>query len=363
MLLWYFIAIIQFIFWGLIFQRLAWYRAPKITIPTTFPPISIIICARNELVNLQKHLEIILQQDYPIFELILVNDGSEDKSLLFLEDLQKKYPILKIVSIEKKLGLGKKNALTKGIEAAQYDWVLLTDADCCPASPFWVQTMLGTAIRANASIVLGYGPYQKANTWLNRWVQFETIYVAIQYFSFALWKQPYMGVGRNLLYKKELFTKNQGFTSHQDLISGDDDLFINEVANGKNTAICLNTNSFMFSTAPSTWKGLYRQKTRHYSSSNRYKFQHKLLLGLLSFSHFCFYLGFVFFIITNTWTWGILLVFILKFLLTQVVFLKYLTKTNHIDFFPYIAILEPLLPLYYFVFAPTLLNHRPKNWS
>lgn len=322
-----------------------------------------VICARNEILNLTKNLESILQQNYPVFELIVVNDGSEDKSFEFLQDLQKKYPALKIVQIEQKQGLGKKNALTKGIEAAQYDWILLTDADCYPISDAWIKNMLATAIQSNSSIVLGYGPYQAAKNWLNRWVQFETIYVAIQYLSLALWKQPYMGVGRNLLYKKSLFIENQGFHSHQHLISGDDDLFVNEVANGQNTTICLNPESFMYSTAPTSWAGLYRQKKRHYSSSHQYKFRHKFLLGMLSLSHVGFYGGLLFFLFSNTWTFGIVSIFLLRFLLVQFIFLKYLTKVNRTDFFPYIAILDALLPLYYLIFVPTLLNHRPKNWK
>lgn len=353
----------QLVYWGLIFQRLAWYNPPVAAAKTSFPAISVIICARNEAANLQKNLESILTQDYPIFEVVVVDDCSTDQTAFILEILAKQYHHLKIVRVHKKEQLGKKAALTQGIEAAKYDWVLLTDADCFPSSNDWISTMAQQAQQAKGSIVLGYGPYEEKPTWLNRWVQFETIYVAIQYFSFALWRQPYMGVGRNLMYKKALFFNNKGFEKHQHLISGDDDLFINAVATNQNTAICLHPNSFMYSTAPTSWSALYRQKTRHYSSSTAYKLKHKIALGLLSTTHLYFYCGLCVFIAANVWNCAIIVILILRTFLVHLVFGRYLKKIKHIVFLKYVLCFDALLPIYYIIFASSLTKQKNKNWK
>jgi len=362
-IVWYIIAVLQLGYWGLVFQRLAWYKQPKNLNAVSFPPVSIVICARNEAANLQKNLESILLQDYPIFEVVVVNDDSSDESLTVLESFECQYAHLQVVSAGRKKRKGKKAALTKGIQSAKYSWILLTDADCKPASADWVTKMYRQTTLRKSAIVLGYGPYKAVETWLNRWVRFETIYVAIQYFSFALWKIPYMGVGRNLMYKKSLFLKEKGFEQHQHLISGDDDLFVNAVANGKNTTICLEPQSFMYSQAPSSWKALYHQKTRHYSSSNVYKLKHKILLGLLSSTHFCFYLGLCIFIIMNVWNYAIIGILLLRTFLLHLVFFKYLKKVKQISFLKYVFVLDALLPIYYIIFASSLIGKQNKTWK
>lgn len=362
-IVWCLIAVLQLGYWGLVFQRLAWYKQPKNPTEVSFPEVSIVICARNEAANLQKNLESILLQDYPIFEVVVVNDDSKDESIAVLKRLERQFAHLQVVTVEEKKGKGKKAALTKGIQAAKYSWILLTDADCTPNSSSWITNMYQQAALKKSSIVLGYGPYEVTETWLNRWVRFETIYVAIQYFSFALWKIPYMGVGRNLMYQKALFLQEKGFEQHEHITSGDDDLFVNAVANGKNTSICLAEDSFMYSEAPASWKALYRQKTRHYSSSNSYKLKHKILLGLLSSTHFCFYLGLCIFIMMNVWNEVIIVLLILRTFLLHLVFFKYLENVKQISFLKYVFVLDALLPIYYIIFASSLIGKQDKTWK
>lgn len=362
-IVWCLIAALQLGYWGLVFQRLAWYKAPPNPTEVSFPAVSIVICARNEAANLQKNLESILLQDYPIFEVVVVNDDSKDESLAILKQFERQFTHLQVVTVEEKQGKGKKAALTKGIQAAKYSWILLTDADCSPVSASWITNMYQQAALKQSAIVLGYGPYEAEETWLNRWVRFETIYVAIQYFSFALWKIPYMGVGRNLMYQKALFLQEKGFEQHEHITSGDDDLFVNAVANGKNTSICLENESFMYSKAPTSWKALYRQKTRHYSSSNSYKLKHKILLGLLSSTHFCFYLGLCIFIMMNVWNDAIIVLLILRTFLLHLVFFKYLERIKQLSFLKYVFVLDALLPLYYIIFASSLIGKQDKTWK
>ncbi|HNG85347.1 MAG TPA: glycosyltransferase, partial [Bacteroidia bacterium] len=158
------------------------------------PPVSIIICARNELKNLKANLQRVLEQDYPRYQVIVVNDCSWDESEKYLEELSATYKHLKIVSIkeQERYQHGKKFALTIGIKSALFDHLLLIDADCYPASNQWMRLMM-QPYKQQTRIVIGYGAYIKSSSILNRWVRFDTAFNAMQYLSFALSGNPYMG--------------------------------------------------------------------------------------------------------------------------------------------------------------------------
>jgi biofilm PGA synthesis N-glycosyltransferase PgaC len=352
--------LIQVGFWGVIFRRFTRYQ-PLPTSNITLEPVSVVICARNEAVNLQKNLQSILEQDYPCFEVIVVNDDSSDETQAVLDGFSKEYHIL-VKKIQGKRTFGKKNALTLGIDLTQYNWVLLTDADCIPASNQWIRSMQRARCE-DTEIVLGYGPYTQYDKILSHWVQFETLYVAVQYFSAALWKHPYMGVGRNLMYKKALFDKNQGFESHKHLISGDDDLFVNETGNRKNTVICIEPKSYMYSDSPSSWSALYRQKKRHFSSSIHYRLKFKLLLSLLSFSHALFYCSVLALLFVRQDFYLVAILVTIRTLFVQVVFSSCMTKLQAKMPFYLVFLFDLITPLYYLLFAITLPKKRHVVWK
>jgi cellulose synthase/poly-beta-1,6-N-acetylglucosamine synthase-like glycosyltransferase len=253
-------------------------------------PISVIVCARNEIVNLEQYLPTLLSQDYPEFEVVVVNDRSWDGTEEFLEQFGKKYHNLKIVKIldNDKFIAGKKFAVTMGIKAAKYDWLVFTDADCTPASDRWLMDMQQPADE-NTEIVLGYSPYIKKRSLLNALIRFETFFTAVNYLSFALKGMPYMGVGRNMAYKKSLFFKHKGFAAHMHIPSGDDDLFVNAHANKYNTEIRLHRDSHVWSVPNKTWGGYLRQKKRHFGAGKFYKSKHKFILSLQIVFQFLFY--------------------------------------------------------------------------
>lgn len=253
-------------------------------------PVSVIVCARNESANLRRFLPVLLDQDHPDYELIVVNDCSWDDTADVLKEFAPHHPRLKIVTIQEqeRYSHGKKFALTLGIKAAKNEHLLFTDADCWPESRQWISSMTG-CFRNDIEIVLGYGGYQKSKGFLNKLIRFDTANVAMNYFSFAAAKNAYMGVGRNLAYKKTLFFRNKGFAKHNYLASGDDDLLVNETATASNVAINPFPEAFTRSLPKTTFSDWFRQKRRHLTTSGHYKTGHKFHLALIASTAWMFY--------------------------------------------------------------------------
>jgi len=251
------------------------------------PPVSVVICARNEENNLMQHVPFIMEQDYPKFELVVVNDSSWDDTENILKALSLRYPNIKIVNLdeEKQNIQGKKFALTLGIKAAQYDLLLLTDADCMPSSDQWIRQMC-SQVDGKIQLVLGVSPYKKYDGWLNRIIRFDTLMIIAHYVGFSKAGKTYMGVGRNMMYNKELFFSVGGFKSHYSIASGDDDLFVNQVANSRNTATVVDLDSQTMSEPKRTWSEWFIQKRRHFTTSPLYKSAHKNMLLLWPASYF-----------------------------------------------------------------------------
>lgn len=373
-----FFYVTQLIYYIFLFSKIISYQKNKIAQEKNekknifFPPISIIICAKNEAANLSAKLPFILQQNYPKFEVIVVNDASEDATSDVLQVFQEKYPHLKIIHVPSdtvRNMQGKKFALSRGLKEAEYDIVLLTDADCEPVSESWAMLMVTELLDSGKDIVLGYSPYKYQKGFLNQFIRFETIYTAMQYFSFAIWGKPYMGVGRNLLYRKKIFEKT-GFEKHAHIASGDDDLFISEVATKKNTSILLSQDSFVFSEPKTNWKAYYRQKSRHLSTGTKYKFDIKFHLGLISLSHFGFFGCFLFLflieicVIISKLPLILLLLFLVRFLVIQYIGSKIVKIFKDKKLLYFFALFDLIYIIFYLVFFLSLFNfYTTKSYS
>jgi glycosyltransferase involved in cell wall biosynthesis len=341
--------IVQLFYYLFIFGRLAFYKIPQFR--GKYSPVSVIICAKNERDNLLEFLPLYLKQEYSQFEIIVVNDNSVDDSVDVLKAFALQFKHLKIVNVpdtDRFYG-SKKFALTLGIKAAQYDNVLLTDADCKPSSKNWIKYM--SQYSTKKSIVLGVGLYERKKGLLNKLIRFETFYTALQYLSLAQAKLPYMGVGRNLAYQSKLFFDNKGFASHQHILSGDDDLFINEVANKRNTQIVVHQDAHTISNAKNSYKDWFRQKKRHFLTGSHYKFKHKLMLGMLQFSQLVFIGLFVALVIMVRPVYLIVGVFVLRYLIQMLIFKLSANKIGGKD----LIILAPLFEMFFMVFNPLLV--------
>ncbi|MGM5469651.1 glycosyltransferase [Flavobacteriaceae bacterium LMO-SS05] len=357
------VVIIQIIYYLLIFGKFSFHKKQSQT-PKNIS-ISVIVCAKNEAKKLKKFLPSILAQDYSNFEVVLINDRSTDKTLEVMEAFKSEHDNIKIVNIKNIEAFwgNKKFALTLGIKAATHNFLLFTDADCQPVSNQWINEM-SSHFTNSKSIVLGYGAYKTIKgSFLNKLIRFETLMTATQYFSYVKIGQPYMGVGRNLAYRKELFFEASGFMSHIDIKSGDDDLFVNQIANNKNTAICFSRESFTVSIPEKTFKDWIIQKRRHFSTAKYYKSKHKNLLALFYVSQLLFWLLSII-LLSSLVFWKIVVAFIVLRFLVQFLSLGFASKKlNETDLIPFLPILEVfLISTQFFIFIKNLTS-KPNRWK
>jgi glycosyltransferase involved in cell wall biosynthesis len=357
------LVFIRIFYFSFFFARLAFYKVkPKTSFRTN--AVSVIICARDEAANLAKNLPGILVQEYnSTHEIIVVDDNSFDDTKYLLEGLKKEFKQLHIVELtqEAKMIPGKKFPLSIGIKTAKHEIVLLTDADCVPASEHWINSMQ-EVYDDETEIVLGYGPYHKKTGMLNKLIRWETFHSALQYMSYALAGTTYMGVGRNLSYKKAIFYRHKGFSAHNNIPGGDDDLFINMAATKNNVKINVDKNSFTLSSPAETFAQWKSQKNRHYTTSKYYKPMHKFLLGLYAASQFLFYPVLIAACISYNWKfvligWGVVL------LLQTIVYAKTMKKLGEKDLFPLFIFFELWMFFYYIIFAPSLLRKPKASWK
>ncbi len=344
----------QLYYYLFVFSKLAFYKVPSIQENNSLPPVTVIIAARNEYRNLQENLPSILEQDYPNFEVIVVNDCSWDDSQKLLEYYQENYPHLKICKLieQEKYPTGKKFAITIGIKAAQHENLFFTDADCKPNSNQWLKLMQSRfSENPQAQIVLGYSPYKKYKGFLNLFIRYETVLTATAYFSAAILKRSFMGVGRNLAYTKSLFFKHKGFASHQHILSGDDDLFVNETATASNVAIQIHPDSFMYTEPKRRVGDWMRQKGRHIGTGKFYKTNDKLFLGIYYATLLLFYTAFItlFFLQLDPILLGI--IYSIRFLVQTVIFYLVLKKLRSTSLIWFIPLLDFVYLVYIWVFG------------
>jgi glycosyltransferase involved in cell wall biosynthesis len=360
------IAVINISYY-LYFLKFATARVPSETATAksaSQQPVSVIVCAKNEAENLQLLIPQLLRQDYPDYEIILINDYSKDDTLEVMESFQEKDARIKIVDVvpNESFWGNKKYALTLGIKKAVNDKLLFIDADCQPESDQWI-TIMSSLYGVDASIVLGYGGYKKEKGWLNALIRFETAITAMQYLAYALHGNAYMGVGRNLGYTATQFYDSRGFMSHMKILGGDDDLFINEAANATNTTVALDQDSFTYSQPKTTWNDWWKQKRRHINTASHYKLKHKLSLGLFFLSQVLFFisviLGFVF---MNNWMLflGVVLVrYLITWLVVGFSFAR-LKEQGLIILYPFFELMLMVSQLGLFF---NNLSRKPVHWN
>ncbi|MDD2623100.1 MAG: glycosyltransferase [Bacteroidales bacterium] len=363
-----FFLFIQLVYYWIVFARFA-FRRPKTTYADMDDGVSVIICAKNELHWLKRYLRPLLEQDYPNYEVIVVNDNSDDGTDSFLKEYQSQYPHLHPVSISTNQVrvMEKKMALAVGIKSAKHEIVLITDVDSAPKSPNWIYEMV-KHYNTDTYIVLGYGSYEPKKGLLNTLIRYDSLHVATQYFSYALMGYPYRGVSRNLSFPKSLFLSNYNYVLSYNTYVSDDDLFVNQIANKKNTAIEYNPQAHIVTQQRqhtfADWL-LYKQHCKH--TGKYYKFKNRLALFLYAASGFMFYCSLIlalFLCINNTkYLYIIAALFTLRLISQYIVFGKIIHTLEEKS----LKGILPFLDLFFMLFLPILQVHTlfytPKKWK
>lgn len=351
-----FFVLIHFCHLFYFFSRLIFYKKKNHPEIEKLPAVSVIICGRNEADNYMDNLQSVLEQDYPHFEVVVVNHASVDDSADVLFAFQQEYKHLHVITVNRNshTTYGKKFPLSVGIKGAKNEFLVLTDADCQPASNQWLKGIVSHyAVNKEKEIVLGFGPMNHKKGFLNWFLRMETNYIAIQYFSYALARIPYMSVGRNFAYTKELFIQNKGFKSHYSVPSGDDDLFLQEVVTKDNFSIELSPETWCYSDAKESWRSWIIQKKRHYSASPRYGVIKKLLLGSYSVSWLLTLILFVILFIDKEYAILSLLMFLGLLLIKWILFIFNFSRLKAIKMSIFFPIWETMYmfitPFIYFI--------------
>ena len=354
---------IQLFYYLRYFILLALYKKKELELSRE-NAVTVIVCARDEADEIAKNLPGILVQEYKsTHEVLVVNDNSMDDTKYLLDGLYKDFKQLHIVELKQEAMHipGKKFPLSMGIKSAKHEVLLLTDADCIPASEHWL-SLMQAAFKPGIEIVLGYGAYKKKKGLLNWLVRFDTFHTALQYFSFTMGGMPYMGVGRNLAYKKELFFRQKGFASHHHLPGGDDDLFINGCATAQNTAVVIDKDAFTYSTPPRSWTEWINQKERHNATGKYYKKKHKGVLGIYLASHFFYFPALIVSLFTSYWLVA-LITFGIRFLVQAFVFFKSMKKLGEMDLFPFFWLWDLWMFFYYIIFMSSIWKKPKTQWN
>ena len=296
-LLWLFFGfgiLIQVIYLLFIFGKTAFYSGNNSkSLPDKEEAVTVLIAAHNEFSNLKVLIPKIFEQDYPAFDVMVVNDRSSDSTKRLLEKMMENYPKLRSVTVKYTPPhvTSKKYALTLGIKVSKNDIILLTDADCLPQTDQWIRKMTAPVRNHNKTFALGYSGYEQKSSFLNNWIQFETLLTALYYMSFGLWKRPFMAVGRNLCYRRSFFMEVKAFKNLWHIEGGDDDLFVNLYTNGRNTEIVLDPDANTTSKPKENVKDYLIQKKRHLHAGKYYDGADKRKIGLYSFSHALFWIA------------------------------------------------------------------------
>ena len=321
---------------------------------TETPPLSVILVAKDAASDLQKNLPAILEQDYPEFEVIVIYEQSSDDNCEdVLKLLQEKYPNLhhSFIPDSARYISHKKLGITMGIKASHHEWLVFTEPDCCPSSNQWLRKMARNFTQ-DTDIVLGYSNYEKTKGWFNRKITFDTMLNSMRQLGSAIGGHPYTGCGRNLAYRKSLYYQQKGFASHLNLQRGEDDLFVNQCANGKNTRVEVSLESTMRITAPHFKKNWHEEKLSYTMTSRYYKGISRYLMGFETCTRLLFLAMIIaclaFGILTQNWMMvGIAcLLWLFRFIILLVVFRKTSIALGERTFYSTLLLFDWMHPLW-----------------
>ena len=356
-------TVIQLLYHVLIFIRIWFYKEPE---HINYKPVSVVVSSKNQLNHIRSNLIHFLNQDYPEFEIIVINDASSDGTDDYLEELEKKYGHLKVVTntIQEndRFNKGKKFGITLAIKSATHDTLLFSDADSYPSSNQWIKKMQASFC-SKKQIVLAYSRLEKRKGFLNRLLRYESLYEGLLSFSCTLCGFPLLAQRRNLGYDRALFFSINGFFSHLNLSRGEAKLFVDEASNSRNTNVCLSPEGMTLSNKQKSYLEWFSDKRSYFHLAKRLRFSSLLLLGINFFSQFSFWLLFPVLLIYQINPQLVLLAFTLRFCLQYIVYWKMCKFTNEYRLLWFLPFYEISLMLIHFILSLSTFIKKVHDWD
>ncbi len=322
-----------------------------------YPPVSVVLTAHNDAAWLRENLVYLLEQDYPNFEVVVVNYLSTDDTEYVLRFLKDYYPHLKIVPFKEDVNLfqGKKYPLSIGIKSAANDILLLADPDCTPKNLQWLRGMVRGYRDKNTKLVLGYCGLKRTRTLLGVMQQYDALAYGAHYLGSALLGHPYTGSGRNLSYRRSFFFDRGAFISHYDVADGSDDLFVYQNANRHNTSVCIDADAVLFAEPKKSFSLWHQERLHRIGTRNRHSFISRLAEVITPTANLIFYLAAVLLLLQGTLPWPVVAAILAVKITWQIVCFAQLARRFE-GGLVYLA--APLLEIY-FTFANTILTLLP----
>lgn len=321
------------------------------------PSVSVVLIVHNDSASLERNLPFLLEQEYPDFEIVVVNYCSTDESRYILKVLSKFYTHLKVVNFTQDVNLfqGLKYPLSIGIRSASKQVVLLTEIDCIPATFGWIADMMSAYTETDHQIVMGYTGLNISHNLLGCLQQYDNLVYQCQYLSAALRKHPYTGCGRNLSYRKKFFFDCNGFINHYVVSDGADDMFINQNATGANARVMLRSNSFVYAPSRPNF-GKWHLHRKHRTVTRRtYPFLSKVRLILYPLSLVLFYTTLILLFLLTPCPWPVVAGLLFLKLFWQIICEAQAVKCFRLKGYHWFS---PLFELY-FLIANLILPFTP----
>lgn len=352
------------LYYGLIHFRVGrWHRKEKpkrkkgTLTKDALPPVSVVLTARNDASWLKENLVYLLEQDYPNFEVVVVDYLSHDDTQFVLKLLQDYYPHLKVVPFKEDVNLfqGKKYPLSIGIKSAKNDILMLADPDCIPKNMQWLRGMVEGYSNKNTQIVLGFCGLKRTKTLLGLMQQYDNLAYSAHYLGNALLGHPYTGSGRNLSYRRKFFFKQGAFIRHYSVAGGSDDLFVYQNANRKNTSVCIDSDACLSTEPRKTFAQWHRLRLERVSTRNWHSLGSRLVEDLMPLANVAFYALAALLVLRGTLPWVVVAGAVAIKWIWQIVSFAQLCKRFE-GGLAYLA--APFLEIY-FIIANTILVLTP----
>jgi len=260
--------------------------------PESSPMISVVICAGVYLEELIENLPLFLQQDYPTYEVVVVDESEPGERVPQLSNLRAQYPPLRVTTTTdtQRFMSARKLALTVGVKAAQGEWVVLTEANCRPASPHWLST-LASRFTPGVEIVLGHSTLSRAHGATPSLAAADERWGNLCALGYALSGGPYLGERRNLAFRRQVFFDHKGFAGYNHLSGGEGDLFVLGVATKANACAATHPNGHTIGPPPATSADYARGRLAALLARRLYPIWIRRLLALPQYTRTLLWIG------------------------------------------------------------------------